>query len=62
MDVIHQYILPVKRKEADCATCLFAEPILNLDGKEVLLCTERMYDPKTLKCYLPKEENSNENP
>lgn len=62
MDVIHAYELPRKRKDADCATCWFSEVVRTLDGKEVLLCRERMYDPKTLKCYLPREETVNENP
>ena len=62
MDVIHRYVLPRKRKNADCSTCLFSEVTQDLGGKTVLLCTERMYDPKTLKCYLPREEATNENP
>lgn len=61
MKVIHAYTRPQKRKDADCATCRFAEPVRSIEGEEVLLCRERMYDAKSLKCYLPKEEAENEN-
>ena len=62
MKVIHSYVLPKKRKDADCATCLFSEVTRSIEGEDVLLCKERVYDPKTLKCYLPKEGADNENP
>lgn len=61
MDVIHKYVLPQKQERADCATCRFSEVIRTIPGEEALLCKERMYDPKTLKCYLPKGEGSDEN-
>lgn len=61
MDVIHAYTRPRKRKDADCATCRFSEVINTISSGEALLCRQRMYDDKTLKCYLPKEENTDEN-
>lgn len=60
MDVIHAYEVPRKRKDADCATCRFAEVVPSPTRGEVLLCRERMWDAKTLKCYLPKEDSSDE--
>ena len=60
MNIIHAYARPRKRKDADCATCRFAEVTKSIMFGEALLCTERMYDDKTLKCYLPKEDDSNE--
>lgn len=60
MDVIHAYVKPRKRKDADCATCRFSEVIQSIGGGEKLLCSERMYDDKTLRCYLPKEETTDE--
>lgn len=56
MDVVHAYARPRKRRDADCATCRFSEVTRNILNQEVLLCHERMYDPETLKCYLPKEK------
>lgn len=60
MDIIHAYVHPRKRKDANCTTCRFTEPTTTLDGKEALLCTERMYDDKEHRCYLPKENDENE--
>ena len=62
MEIIHKYAKPRKRKDANCETCRFAEPTRSFPTNEpALFCTERMYDDKTLKCYLPKEENQDEN-
>lgn len=63
MDVIHAYAKARKSKDADCATCRFAELTSKFPtGEPALLCRERMYDEKTLKCYLPREESKDENP
>lgn len=63
MDIIHAYVKPRKHKDANCATCRFAEPTSKFPtGEPALLCRERMYDEKTLKCYLPREEDVRENP
>lgn len=61
MVIIHRYMKPRKHKDADCKTCRFTEPTRTLDGEEALFCTERMYDDKEHRCYLPKEENQDEN-
>ena len=60
MNVIHAYVKPRKRKDADCATCRFSEVTNSILFGQALLCTERMYDDKTFKCYLPREENADE--
>ena len=60
MVIIHQYVKPRKNKEANCATCRFTKPTRTLDGEEALICTERMYDDKNFKCYLPKEDGSHD--
>ena len=60
MVVVHQYVEPRKQKDADCVTCRFSEISRDPDGEEILVCSERMYDIKTLKCYLPKEESDHD--
>ena len=60
MNVVHAYAKPRKRRDANCINCQFAEVIQSLDGEKMLLRKARMYDIKTLKCYLPKEDNFNE--
>ena len=60
MDVIHAYARPRKRRDANCANCQFAEVIQTLSGEKALLCKQRLYDDKALKCYLPKEGDNHE--
>ena len=60
MTIIHKYVKPRKPKDANCANCRFTKPMRTLDGEEALLCTERMYDDKTFRCYLPKEDDTHE--
>lgn len=57
--IIHKYVEqnPKRLKKdrcADCANCAMAEKTRILGGDEGYLCKARLYDIKTLACFIPK--------
>jgi hypothetical protein len=59
--IVHKYVEPdlnnlKTNKNADCCNCLMAEKTQLLDGDEGYLCKAKLYDIKTLACFVPKED------
>ena len=57
--IIHKYVEqnPKRLKKnrcAECANCAMAEKTHILGGGEGYLCKARLYDIKTLACFIPK--------
>ena len=58
--IVHKYADQNLRKlkkceDADCTKCAFSEKTPLLDGGEGFLCKARLFDIKTLACFVPKE-------
>lgn len=59
--IVHRYAEPNLKKlkvneNADCSKCMMAEKNPLLDGDEGYLCKAKLYDIKTLACFIPKED------